>query len=184
VDRLELIAKSDRGDREVAVVGALLQPLHEGAGCRLADRGPGEEEVGLRILQGQAALEHRADRDRRDLVDPLAEREPEQVDLVEAERSDEGDCVLRHRGYGREALALRRADPPVVEGDHRVVGGDAVDDPRVPVVEDRAEEDDRHPGLCAEAPVGESRSADVDGLGGRAGVRAARDHALAFTRSM
>ena len=52
------------------------------------------------------------------------------------------------------------ADTAVVEGDHAMVRGDAVDDPRIPVVEDRGEvvqEDHRHVGAGTELAVGERR---------------------------
>jgi hypothetical protein len=45
--------------------------------------------------------------------------------------------------------SLRRADAAVVEGDHPTVRSDAVDDPGIPVVQDRrqvVEEDDRRTG--------------------------------------
>jgi hypothetical protein len=48
-----------------------------------------------------------------------------------------------------------------------MLGGDAVHDSGVPVVEDRGqvgEEDHRHPGVRAELTVGELHTAGVDGV--------------------
>ena len=68
--------------------------------------------------------------------------------------------------FGVEPLG--GADAAVVEGDDPVLGGDAVDDPRVPVVEDRGqvgEEDHRHAGRRAELAVGEVDAPGGDGAG-------------------
>jgi hypothetical protein len=73
------------------------------------------------------------------------------------------------------------ADAAVVEGDDSVFRGDAVDDPRVPVVQDRGQmvqEDHRDAGLRAELAVGEPRPADVDGRGRR--VLVGGDHGDSF----
>ena len=142
-----------------------------------AGSGAGEDELAheLRLLL------------RDHLRDEAAEREAEEIDLIEPQRADEGDGVPRHRGNGRGRRPLRSADAAVVEGDHPVVGGDAVDDPRIPVVQDRTQvvqEDHRHARVRPEPAVGESRSADVDRSAvGAFSVLRARDHALAFTRS-
>ena len=77
--------------------------------------------------------------ERDDLGDHAAQREPEKVDLLEAERPDERDGVVRH---GLDRVGHRAgggADASVVEGDHAVLRGDAVDDAWVPVVEVRRE---------------------------------------------
>ena len=55
------------------------------------------------------------------------------------------------------------------EGNYVMVGGQAIDDAGVPVVQHRAElveQDHRHPGVGSEFSVGEGGAADVDGLGG------------------
>ena len=67
------------------------------------------------------------------------EGEPEDVDLLEPERTDESDGVVRHRLDGVGHLAGGGADTAVVEGDDAVPRGDAVDDAWVPVVEVRRE---------------------------------------------
>ena len=66
---------------------------------RLAVRRPGEEEVGLRILEGQRALDHRTERDRRDVVDALA---PGRARASEHEVSEffEGGLDLTAKGLG------------------------------------------------------------------------------------
>ena len=90
-----------------------------------AGPGAGEDQLAdqLRLVPGDHLGDH------------AAHREAEQVDLVETERADERDGVLGHRLDGVRRLAGRGTDAAVVEGDHLVLGGDAVDDPRVPVVQ-------------------------------------------------
>ena len=101
------------------------------------------------------------------LGDHAAHREPEQVDLIEAEGADEGDGVARHLLDRRRRGPAGGADTAVVEGDDPMLGGDAVHDSGVPVVQDRGqvgEEDHRHPAARAELTVGELHAAGVDGL--------------------
>src|SRR5439155_19410613 len=60
------------------------------------------------------------------------------------------------------------ADAAIVEGDYGVPRGDAVDDPRIPVVEVRGQvvqEDHGYAGLGAELAVRESRATDIHCLG-------------------
>src|SRR5439155_20401440 len=99
--------------------------------------------------------------------DTAAEGEPEEIDLLEAERADEGDGVSRHLLDRVRDRSARRADPAVVEGDHPTLRGDAVDDSRVPVVEDRGQvvqEDEWDAAVWTELPVGEPHAAGVDGV--------------------
>ena len=162
-----------------------------------AFRVAGEEEEVSWVLQGQRRLYVGDDGDLRDLVDTATtlgsgagqhhpadevgrlqcydlsdtatEREPEQVDLLEPQRADEGDGVAPHlidlmwyRGAGR-------TDSAVVEGDHPVVSGDAVDDPWIPVVENCGQvvqEDHGNVRAGAEFAIGKWHSSDVDGAGG------------------
>ena len=101
------------------------------------------------------------------LGDHAAHREPEQVDLIEAEGTDEGHGVARHLLDGRRRGPAGGADTAVVEGDDPMLGGDAVHDSGVPVVQDCGqvgEEDHRHPRARAELTVGELHAAGVDGL--------------------
>ena len=93
-----------------------------------------------------------------------AQREPEQVDLLQTEGAHEHDGVSAIASIVAGVDPLEAPTPAVVEGDDRARGGDAVDDPRVPVVQDRGqvgEEHHRRARARAESPVGE---ADAAGL--------------------
>jgi hypothetical protein len=108
------------------------------------------------------------------LGDHAAHGEPEQVDLIQAQGADEGDGVPGHLLDGRRRRAGGGTDAPVVEGDDRVLGGDAVHDPGVPVVQDRGqvgEEDHRYPRARAELTVGELHSARRESARGDVGPR-------------
>jgi hypothetical protein len=165
VNGLELGAEGSDRDRLVAILGSLLQPLDELPGLPPAIGRRGEEEILLRILEGQIPLEHVHDRDLGDLIDAntagracagedhlphelrfqlrddlgnhAAERESEQVDLLESQRADEGDGVACH---GRDRVGCRAAggaDPAVVEDDHAVLRGDTVHHAWIPIVQHR-----------------------------------------------
>src|SRR5207249_138291 len=112
-------------NRLVAILGALFQSCQEFARRIAAVRGLGEEEIVFRVPEGQHALDHVADGQRRHLVDArapgwpgareddlpdqlrlflrdhlrdeTAKGEAKQVDLSKTEGPDEGDCVPRHR---------------------------------------------------------------------------------------
>src|SRR5205814_4963124 len=102
------------------------------------------------------------------LGDHAAHGEPVKIDLVEAEGADERDGVVGHRLDRVGGVAAGGTDAAVVEGDDPVLCGDAVDHPRVPVVEVACqvhEEDDRHTGLRAELAVGEIHTTSGDGAG-------------------
>ena len=129
--------------------------------------GAGEDDLAdeLRFVRGDQLGDH------------AAHREAEEVDLLETQRPDEGDGVVRHRLDGVGRGAARGADAPVVEGDDPVLRGDAVDDSGVPVVQDGGqvgEEDHRDAGRRAELAVGEVDTADRDRPRRRGCVR--RDH--------
>ena len=88
--------------------------------------------------------------------------EPEEVDLIEAEGTNEGDGVPRHLLDGRRRGPAGGTDTSVIEGDDPMLGGDAVHDSGVPVVQDCGqvgEEDHRHAGVWAELSVGELHAA-------------------------
>ena len=126
--------------------------------------GAGEDDLAdeLRFVRGDQLGDH------------AAHREAEEVDLLETQRADEGDRVLRHRLDRVGRGTARRADPPVVEGDDPVLRGDAVDDSGIPVVQDGGqvgEEDHRDTGRRAELAVGEVDTADRDRAGRRGCLR-------------
>jgi hypothetical protein len=101
------------------------------------------------------------------LGDHAAHREPEQVDLIEAEGPDEGHGVPRHLLDRRRRRPAGGTDTAVIERDHPTLGGNAVHDPGVPVVQHSSqvrEEDHWHPRARAELTVGELHAAGVDGL--------------------
>lgn len=203
VDSLQLGPHGFQRDLLVAIVGALLQPIHIVRGLPTAVGRRGEEQVLLGVLERQVPLEYVNDRDSRDLVDAgtaggagagedhlvyelwlqlhddlghhAAERESEQVDLFESERPDEGDGVSGHRLDRVGCRAAGGADPAIVERDHVALGGDPVNDPRIPVVEDASQvvqENERHAAAWPKLAVGEGRTADVDRL--TRGVRVGR----------
>src|SRR5205085_545923 len=78
-----------------------------------------------------------------------------------------------------------RADAAVVEGDDAVLRGDAVDDPGVPVVEDRGQVGEEHHGDVrrrAEFTVGEGHPVGGDGAGRCGPVRRRRSAARVLVR--
>lgn len=68
------------------------------------------------------------------LRDEAAQRESKEINLIEPQGTDKGDRIVGHGGHGVRRLAFRSADTAVVESDHWMLGGDAVDDPWIPVV--------------------------------------------------
>jgi hypothetical protein len=115
------------------------------------------------------------------LGDHAAHGESVKIDLVETQRADEPDGVLGHRLDGVWRFAGGGTDAAVVEGDHPVLCGDAVDHPRVPVVEVPCqvhEEDDRDTGLRAELAVGEIHTTSGYGAGWCVLVRTVYSHCL------
>src|SRR5262249_31521042 len=107
--------------------------------------------------------------------------EPEKVDLVESQCADERDGVLCHCLDRVRCLAFGGADSAIVEGDHAVLRGDAVDDPGVPIVEVSGqviEEDHRYVGTYAQLAVDESSSADGNRFRRRILVRRDTDSSI------
>ena len=221
MDRVELGEVGPDRDGLVAVVGALLQPREELLAGPAPVGGAGEEQELLRVLQRERGADGVEVRELGDVLDALAagrpgagqdqladelgllqrdhlrdhaaHREAEDVDLLEAQGPDERDRVTRHGLDGVRGLAGRGADAAVVEGDHVVPGGDAVDDSRVPVVKDGGEVADQDYGDAAaraQLAVGEVDTACRDRLGGGVLVRAFRvasrrligSHGLPFGR--
>src|SRR6266581_7632600 len=154
-------------NRLVAILGALFQSCQEFARRIAAVRGPGEEEIVFRVPEGQHALDHVADGQRRHLVDArapgwpgareddlpdqlrfflrdhlrdeTAQGEAQQVDLSKTEGPDEGHRVSCHRLHRRGSLTFRRANAPIVEDDDAASRRYAVDDARIPPVEFRSQ---------------------------------------------
>lgn len=155
----------------VPVLGAFLEAGQELFAGLAAVGGPGEEQELLGVLRGEQCpdgVEVREPGDVRDafaaggagagedeladepgfvlgdhLGDHAAHGEAQQVDSGQAQRPDEGDGVFRHRLDGSGGRAGAGADAPVVERDDPVCGGEAVDDPGVPVVQDRGQVGDQ-----------------------------------------
>jgi hypothetical protein len=76
----------------------------------------------------------------RDLLgDESADREAEQVDLLEAERGDEGDDLPRRLGNRVARPSGRGTDTRIVDEDDLALAGDRVGQRRVLVVEIAAE---------------------------------------------
>jgi hypothetical protein len=104
---------------------------------------------------------------RNHLGDHAAHGEPEEVDLIEAEGANEGDGVPGHLLDSRRRGPAGGTDTSIVESDDPMLGGDAVHNSGVPVVQDRGqvgEEDHRHTSPRAELTVGELHAAGVDGV--------------------
>lgn len=87
-----------------------------------------------------------------DLWEETAEGEPDQVDVVEAERTDEADSILRHRVNVGRHTAGSATDIPVIDGRCEV-----------------AEERQRNTRVGPESSVGESDAVGPDVAGWRPG---------------
>src|SRR5215204_4242768 len=195
VDGLELGAERAYGDGLVAVVRTFLKPCQELLSGSAAVLSPREEEELLGVLAGEQSPGGVEVGDAGHLVDAFAPRgagsgedhlahelrllvrdhlrghatqgEPDEVDPADTEGTDEGDGVPRHLLDGRRRGPAGGTDTAVVEGDDPMLGGDAVHDSGVPVVQDCGqvgEEDHRHAGIWAELSVGELHAVGVDGL--------------------
>src|SRR6202051_3849229 len=98
------------------------------------------------------------------LRDHAADREAKYVNLLQAQRLDEGDGVSAHPLERRRDLAGTAGDARVVEQDHLTVASEAIRHRRVPIIHGAdvvLVEDDRHTSGLAEAAIGE---ADAVGL--------------------
>lgn len=162
MDGLELGAERAHCNRFVAIVLPFLEPLHELSRRRFAAVGSREEPQLLGIPESQCGLDALADRPESNLADAdttgrsgtreddlanelrfllrdhlrdeAAQRESKEINLIEPQGTDKGDRIVGHGGHGVRRLAFRSADTAVVESDHWMLGGDAVDDPWIPVV--------------------------------------------------
>src|ERR1700722_12082764 len=98
------------------------------------------------------------------LRDYAADREAKYVNLLQAQRLDQGDSVSAHPLERRWDLARAAGDARVVEQDHLTVASEAIRHSRVPIIHGAdvvLVEDDRHTAGLAEAAIGE---ADAVGL--------------------
>src|SRR6202140_193394 len=98
------------------------------------------------------------------LRDHAADREAKYVNLLQAQRFDEGDCVSAHRLDRRRDLAGAAGDARVVEQDHLPVASEAIRHRRVPIIHGAdvvLVEDDRHTAGLAESAIGEADSVSL-----------------------
>src|SRR5271156_494279 len=98
------------------------------------------------------------------LRDHAADREAKYVNLLQAQRPDEGDGVSAHPLERRRDLAGAAGDASVVEQDHLTVASEAIRHRRVPIIHGAdvmLVEHDRHaPGL-AESTIGKTDSVSL-----------------------
>src|ERR1700726_901337 len=98
------------------------------------------------------------------LHDHAADREAKYVDLLQAQRLDEGDGVSGHLFECGRDLAGAAGDARVVEQDHLAAASQAIGHHRVPVIhgaEVVLVEDERHAAGLAEAAIGEADSVSL-----------------------
>src|SRR5215469_16734390 len=69
------------------------------------------------------------------LSDAAAKRKAQQVDFREAEQSDEGDGIFRHRCDVVRRFAGRTTDTGVVKRDDWPIGRESVDDGGIPRID-------------------------------------------------
>src|SRR6202030_3036705 len=101
------------------------------------------------------------------LRDHAADREAKYVNLLQAQRLDEGDGVSAHLLERRRDLAGAAGDARVVEQDHLTVASEAIRHRRVPVIHGAdvvLVEDEGHAAGLAESAIGEADSLGLDEL--------------------
>src|ERR1700687_4402796 len=101
------------------------------------------------------------------LRDHAADREAKYVNLLQAQRLDEGDGVSAHPLERRRDLAGAAGDARVVEQDHLTVASEAIRHRRVPIIHGAdvvLVEDDRHTAGLAESAIGEADSVSLNEL--------------------
>src|ERR1700719_1439270 len=101
------------------------------------------------------------------LHDQAADREAKYVNLLQAQRLDEGDGVGGHLLERRRDLAGAAGDARVVEQDHLTVASEAMRHHRVPVIHGAdvvLVEDERHAAGLAESAIGEADSVSLNEL--------------------
>src|SRR4029077_10039890 len=98
------------------------------------------------------------------LRDHSADREAKYVNLLQAQRLDEGDGVSAHPLERRRDLAGTAGDARVVEQDHLTVASEAIRHRRIPIIHGAdvvLVEDDRHTAGLAESAIGEADSVSL-----------------------
>src|ERR1700733_13065938 len=98
------------------------------------------------------------------LRDDGADREAKYVNLLQAQRLDEGDSVSAHPLERRRDLARTAGDARVVEQDHLTVASEAIRHRWVPIIHGAdvvLVEDDRHTAGLAESAIGEADSVSL-----------------------
>ena len=99
------------------------------------------------------------------LCDHAAERKPDDIELVQSEGIVERQGMPRHRQDGFGRFAPGTSDPGIVKEDDVVIGGEAVGDQGIPVVQVSAKvvhEDEREPTRLSPTPVGEASIVHVN----------------------
>src|SRR6185295_5418186 len=108
------------------------------------------------------------------LRDHTADREAKYVNLLQAQRLDEGDGVSAHLLERRRDLAGAAGDARVVEQDHLTVASEAIRHRWVPIIHGAdvvLVEDDRHTAGLAESAIGETDPVGLYELGRRGLMR-------------
>jgi hypothetical protein len=121
---------------------------------------------------------------RDDLRDETAEREAQQIDFGETESAYERDGIPSHldRFGGRPSGS---ADPTIVERNNVVLRCQAIQDPRILIVQYRRQMVEEHHGdaaLLANLPEYEIRAIHLDRFGRRIFIRRAHRFSLDFSR--
>src|SRR3984957_19873150 len=101
------------------------------------------------------------------LHDQAADREAKYVNLLQAQRLDEGDGVGGHLFECGRDLAGAAGDARIVEQDHLPVTSEAIRHRRIPVIHGAdvvLVEDERHAASFAESAIGEAYSVGLDEL--------------------
>src|SRR6202011_5772173 len=108
------------------------------------------------------------------LRDEAADRKSESVELLNAQRVDEGSCVVGHLFNRSRNFTARAGDAGVVEQDHFAVLGKSVGQCGIPVIHGPREvhkEEQRHASFLAKATVSEANAGGLNELGRRSLVR-------------
>jgi hypothetical protein len=169
-----------------AGLGGREEDMQQALGCRLVHARclgdvPAPAVHSRRALwtgSGEDEAPHQRRTDQRHILRrEAADREPEQVDLGEAERLGEGDHPPGGVGDRGAELAARRTDAGIVDDDHLALGGQRIAQRRIPVVEVAAEvlkHHQRRRARSAEAPERQTHVARVDELRRRGEMRHGR----------